>query len=191
MKDNGLDLHTIKSKLEPYSNIDNLEEPLSRISDQSFIVAYLDYKVLIGTYEDSRFYFYNNETFDNKYIQRLRVFNNDQELLVWRSHDGLNGRLRTDSDGDSTEVVDAHQVLFGTKSKPEPSDNSYTKIFEDRGTELILPFKELDVDEKKNRITIKTRNYISYNEVHQATYVDCRFVEFSPTENIFKDKEAI
>ena len=181
MENNGLVLHTIKSRSEHFDRIDNLDEYLSEISGKSFVIAYLDYKVLIGTCENSKFSFCCNEIIEAKHLQQLRVFNNDMELLVWRSNDYLKGRLRTDSEGETTEVVDAHQVLFGTESKPEPLDSLYTKIFEDRGTELSLPFSGLTVDVKenrKNRVFIKTRNYIDYNKVQQAGYVDCRFLGF-------------
>lgn len=151
------------------------------ISIKSYVVAYLDYKVLIGRYEDKAFCFSKkeDEAFKPKHIQKLRIFNETQEIFIWRSSEGLKGRLRIDETGDTTDVVDAHQVLFGTKA--EPVDGNYTKITEKRGTELILPFVLSNIDAKRNRVFIKTRNYIDYidyNEVNQATYVDCRFVGF-------------
>lgn len=108
----------------------------------------------------------------------MRVFNKDKEMLIYRTGNGFKGRLRIDDkDGTGTAVIVANQVLFGTK-KDEKSNNSYTKITEERGTSLVLPFGELDVDDKEKRIFIKTHNYIDYNAVNQATYVDCRFVSF-------------
>lgn len=179
---NGLHLHQIKSKSTPVpcGNIGNLEEFISQqISGNSFVVAYLDYKVIIGRFEDKKFQFYNGENLELKYVQRLRVFNEAQELLIWRSSDGLGGRSRTDEAGNDTYVVDARQVLFGTEATF--LDNNYTKISEKRGTELTLPFSGIDTmneKSKKNRVCIKTRNYIKPNDVHQVTYEDCRFVCF-------------
>jgi len=177
---NGLELKNISSTYElfpPDSSIWSYVQDKFG-SERSFIVAYLDYKVLIGTYENGNCHFHENETIDPKYIQRLRVFNETKELYLWRTSKGLKGRLRIDSEGNGTEVVDAYQVLFGTRS--EPSGN-YTRISEERGTVLFLPFQDLEIDvkkEKKDRIAVKTRNYIDYNNVFQATYIDCRLMGF-------------
>ena len=147
------------------------------IKEKSFAVAWLDYKVLIGTWSGKKFQFYDDETFENKYLQRMRVFNKDREMLIYRSGNGFKGRLRIDDkDGTATEVIVAKQVLFGTKGAS--CNDSYTEITEKRGTSLVLPFGGLDVDDKEKRIFIKTHNYIDYNAVNQATYVDCRFVSF-------------
>lgn len=177
---NGLELKNISSTYEPFPHDSDIWSYVQDKfgSTRSFIVAYLDYKVLIGTYEDGNYNFHKKETVESKYIQRLRVFNETKELHLWRTAEGLKGRLRIDSEGNESYVVDAYQVLFGTRS--EPSGN-YTRISEERGTELFLPFQDLEVDvkkEKKSRTAVKTRNYIDYNNVFQATYIDCRFVGF-------------
>lgn len=176
MGNKGLILKKIKSKISPAKlNDSDLNQSISEnIKDKSFVAAYLDYKVLIGKFEDKRLYFYDDESFEARYIQRLRVFNEDRELLIWRSSDGLKGRLRIDGEGDDAFVVDAEQVLFGTEAEDL---KGFTRIREKRGTELILPISDLRIDDKKNRAFIKTRNYIGFNEdTHQAGYIDCRFV---------------
>jgi len=177
---NGLELKNISSTYEPFPSDSSIWSYVQDKfgAERSFIVAYLDYKVLIGTYENDDYNFYENEAIEAKYIQRLRVFNESKELHLWRTSEGLKGRLRMDSEENGSEVVDAYQVLFGTRS--EPSGN-YTKISEERGTELFLPFHDLEIDvkkEKRIRIAVKTRNYIDYNNVFQATYIDCRFMGF-------------
>lgn len=196
---NGLELKEITSQSIPIDAIDDLSNkhinsildeinkktPLSFIrrgvgSEVSFVLAYLDYKVLIGKYSNGSFSFYNNESIEPKYIQRIRIFNKVEELLLWRSEGVLKGRHRKDNEGVDTWVVDNNQVLFGTRypTNNPPSANS-TTITEDRGTEISFPFEVKDIDEKENRIKIKTRNYVDYNEIHQATYIDSRFVEFT------------
>jgi CRISPR-associated protein (TIGR03984 family) len=179
---NGLELKNISSTHEPFPTDSSIWSYVQDKfgSERSFIVAYLDYKVLIGTYENGNYNFQEKEkeTVELKYIQRLRVFNDTKELHLWRTSEGLKGRLRMDSEGVGSAVVDAYQVLFGTRS--EPSGN-YTRISEERGTELFLPFQDLEIDvkkEKKSRIAVKTRNYIDYNNVFQATYIDCRLMGF-------------
>lgn len=148
----------------------------------SWFVAYLDYRVVIGNYTPpASWAFYREEPDEElqpQYVQRLRVFNQDEELLLWRSGREIRGRFRTDATGTPCEVVEAKQVLFGTRIDPEFTAAGFTKITEARGTSLILPFQKVQVDEQEQRIFIKTRNYIGYNDVQQATYVDCRFVDF-------------
>lgn len=176
MKQNGLKLTTIKSSSEIISAINNIEErSAAHFGSKATVAAYLDYKVLIGTFQDSKFHFYNAETFEDKYVQRIRIFDSTKELHIWRTTEGFKGRLRIDNDGNETDVVDAYQVLFGTKA--EPPDGGFTRLTEDRGVELIVPLSGIVVDDNKNRLFLHTRNYIGYNDLHQAGYVDCRFVE--------------
>ncbi|MEQ8171937.1 MAG: CRISPR-associated protein Csx19, partial [Candidatus Eremiobacterota bacterium] len=171
-------LIALKSETEPLDiPSGNLEQIISnKIKANSLAVAYMDYTVLIGKYENSKFLFYDSQKLEEKYLQKLRVFNDKEELFIWRSSDGFKGRFRKDGSGKDIEAVEAFQVLFGTDVTPL---GTFSKLFEERGTEVILPFTGLSVNDKKNRIFIKTRNYIGNNRVHQATYIDARFVSFS------------
>jgi len=184
---NGLKLIAIRSiaaSLDPI-DWDKLQSTLrENFAAPSNVVAWLDYKVLIGLWQNQDFLFHENETFDLKYVQRLRVFDKQKELLVWRSNGGWKGRLRIDDQGEETDVVVAHQLLFGTRG--ERLSPQFAKLEEDRGTTLVLPLKDIDFDEKDNpstRVFIKTRNYIKINAVHQAGYCDCRFVAFTDGQN--------
>ncbi|MEQ8189856.1 MAG: CRISPR-associated protein Csx19, partial [Candidatus Eremiobacterota bacterium] len=118
MKNNGLELIKINSEVKYFSNIQDVKKIISEhITIKSFAVAYMDYAVLTGRYEDERFIFYNDEVFEQKFLQRIRVFNKTEELLIWRVNDGFKGRLRVDKEGENTEAVEASQVLFGTRKK--------------------------------------------------------------------------
>ena len=176
LESNGLKLHIIKSK-KPVP-INGMNDIHNYIKTDSLVVVYLDYTVLVGRYKNKGFEFYNNYSLDDpKYIQRLRIFNEDEELLLWRSDSGFKGRYRKDGDGDEIDVVDAEQVLFGTDK--EDFGDGFTSLFETRGTKIILPFTGLDVKDKTKdkRVFIQTRNYID-SDALQATYVDCRFMGF-------------
>ena len=189
---NGLTLMTIRTTATPVKEFEEYglqdskdhKDVVSLMSNflqsPSFFVAYLDYTVLIGRYAQHQFQSALNEKFDPKYLQRLRVFNADEELLLWRSGQTLKGRFRKDGEGDEMQVVEAQQVLFGTTAKDASNDGvGFTEISEERGTKLILPFENLPVNDKEQRIFLKTRNYVDYTPAHQATYVDCRFVGFA------------
>lgn len=182
--ENGLELKSIKSQVQTIK-IDNLNEALSNFASDGYAIAYLDYKVLIGRINNGSLDFYINENIEEKFIQRLRLFNEHRELFIWRTEEGLKGRLRIDEQGEEIYVIDARQVLWGTNKKE--LGNGWTKLFEERGTELILPFDGISLDNKKNRIFLKTRNYIDfYPETFQATYVDCRFTGFADKEKDLK-----
>lgn len=183
LKSNGLTLHTIKSELKEIEKIDTIEQEAvkwMKTNASFFVVAYLDHTVLIGQYNDKGFNFHNNALYDDRYVQKIRIFDKDKELLIWRSGNGFKGRYREDRDGDEVDVVDVKQVLFGTDK--EDLKNGFTRISEKRGTEIILPFTGLEVNDKDKRVFIQTRNYIGYNEAHQATYIDCRFMGFMNNE---------
>jgi CRISPR-associated protein (TIGR03984 family) len=180
-KENGLVMREIESKATPITSIGSLDEIKNYIKTDSLIIAYLDYKVLIGRYINGALSFYNNDEIELKYVQRIRIFNENEELLIWRSEGKFKGRHRLDNGkGNVTWAVDNWQVLFGTDA--EKLNEEYTLIKEERGTEIILPVPNIFMDpkKKKNRVKIKTRNYIDFiEETHQATYVDCRLVEFT------------
>lgn len=160
----------------------------------AWFVAYLDYRVMIGTCRTDghcEYYKeYSEETLNPKYVQRVRIFNQQEELLLWRTANGLQGRIRRDSDGNGTHVVVTHQVLFGTRIDPHFQGDSYMKITEDRGTSLILPRMDVKVN-KRDRICIQTYNYIDYHkETGQAGYVDSRFVSFTDGQNDLERRNA-
>ena len=167
----------IKTKTEYLPEITELLDDIKKyITKGASVVAYLDNEVLVGTYSDGNFKFYNNKTISLEFIQQIRIFNENEELFLWRSNGKLKGRKRIDVEGDETDVIDANQVLFGTAI--EKLDGDYACLSEKRGMEIVLPDNGYIVDDKKERVAIKTRNYISYTDNWQATYTDVRFVKF-------------
>lgn len=188
-----LRIDTIKSKVTEYGVIEKLDDDnfksltKENFGEDGFCVLYLDYNVLIGRYDGEMFHFFENETFKPMYIKKMRLFDINKELFLWRKNrNGFGWRLRVDEIGDDTDIVDALQVLWGTKPI---HTGDYTEISEERGTKIILPFKRLEVDNLEKRVFIWTRNYVSYdtycpeNEKNnsgyeQAGYNDCRFVGF-------------
>lgn len=172
-----------ESKAEPIDSIDQsrLDDLLCKqFTHKAYVALWLDYKVLIGLWQDEKFRFYKDEPFELKYVQRLRAFNEQRELHVWRTNGKWKGRFRSDIAGEPAEAVEAHQLLFGTKG--ERLSPEFASIEEDRGTKLILPLQNLRFDKDGNpntRVFIRTYNYVRPNTVHQASYVDCRFVAFA------------
>ncbi|MFN3739310.1 MAG: CRISPR-associated protein Csx19 [Thermodesulfovibrionales bacterium] len=173
---NGLILKEINSRVETFSFKNGLKDFISEhFKEDGLIVTYLDYAVLLGYFREGKWLFYNNSDIEERYLQRLRLFNNKKELYIYRTPEGFRARLRVDEEGERTYVVDAEQLLWGTRAEKL---GDFTKLTEDRGTTLIVPMKDISVDKKKKRLFLKTRNYIGYTPFHQATYIDCRFIEF-------------
>lgn len=180
MAKNELILRKIKTKSEFFNKlaINDYQGLIDTIRktfvDPGIAVAYLNYTVLVGKYENETLYFYKDQSFEIKQLQRLRVFNENKELLLWLKNETYNARLRVDGVGELLDVVDAGQILWGTDVVS--LDNGWSLVYEARGTELILPLKGMELDKGKKRLKLKTRNYICANEVGQAGYFDSRFV---------------
>ncbi|RPI19842.1 MAG: TIGR03984 family CRISPR-associated protein [Ignavibacteriae bacterium] len=186
MEYNGLNLTTKKSEAKAIkvANLEDIKKEFGN-NETGYFITYLDYKVIIGKYESGKFINYDNEQLDLKYIQKMRIFNKNKELLVWRTDGKWKGRVRTDEEGEECDIVVADQVLFGTRAT---KCAGYSTLEDSRGTNLKLPFEfEINeyksIEDRKKRIKIKTHNYIDYNENNQAEYVDCRFVEFVDENN--------
>ena len=175
---NRLVLISVRSDYEPIKSVSDIIKEINNRMKDGFIVAYFDNGVLIGKFKNGSFTFYNNLSIkdEQRYIQRIRVFNEKEELLIWRTEQGFKGRYRKDGDGTEHHVIDAKQILWGTKV--EKLSDDFIKIYEDRGTELILPLSGIATLDEKRRIALKTRNYIGYLPTQQATYIDCRFMGF-------------
>ena len=150
------------------------------------INAFLSGKAVAWYYGEIVFYKIENGNFNvTKRLDelvRLRLFDEDKELHIWRSNGILKGRLRSDSiegDGDTTEYIEAKPLLNGTSFFPSRSGSGIYAT-EKKGISYDLPFPELEplIGTEENRITLLTRNYIGYFDIGQAGYVDCRFVKF-------------
>ncbi len=183
MKANGLKKSNIFSDVKPLTIKSDLDI-LKNFTGKGWFIAYLFHRVVIGKFIDGTFDYFQKENCDVNIenLIKLRIFNDNSELYVWRTNlGGFKGRLRKDEEGVSTDVVDTNQVIFGTKE--ELVGESYVKLSEKRGTEIIMPVVEgisfADINEQDGRLCIHTRSYIGeIKETGQATYEDVRFVKF-------------
>jgi CRISPR-associated protein (TIGR03984 family) len=165
------DIENCKSKL------DFLDEN----SDwQKKINSYTDAKAVVWYYDEIVFYSIEKGKWSKGLkgideVVRLRIFNKDNELHIWRSNGVLKGRLREDTAGKDTEYVQTNQILNGTKFKDKETGILAT---EEKGINYDLPYGELKGAKDDDRIALVTRNYIGYTGIDQAGYIDCRFVDF-------------
>lgn len=191
VKANGLELIQLDSHILPLF-MDNPERneiqpdqliPIisTNFNSAAYVLAYLYSAVIVGKFENNEFIFYEPKKFDETHILKLRVFHQEQELLVWKSGNTLKARLRKDDfKGATCEAVVADHVLSGTKT--ESLGNGWIRISKKRGGVLDLPLQNGYADGEKARIFIRTYNYltdISENKAWQSTYCDCRFAGFT------------
>jgi CRISPR-associated protein (TIGR03984 family) len=174
---NGLIPGKIKSRITTNLRAESITDIKKLCPETYDIAAYLDNEVLIGKLTGGKFHFY--KTIDDTifpFIQKIRIFNQNEEILLWRKGKTLTGRKRADGSGDEINVIFAEQLLYGTVK--ESMGDGFCRLSEERGTEIILPDRNYTVDNGVNRLSVNTINYIGYNN-GVATYTDCRFVEFS------------
>ena len=101
MNTNGLTHLNLKSSSIPVT-IQCDQDVLDNAPENAWFIAYLYHRVVIGLIENKQFVYYkqddNDVTLSN--ILKLRVFNEDSELFVWKtSLGGYRARLRTDGQG--------------------------------------------------------------------------------------------
>jgi len=178
--ENGLQLLSGRSQVEanpPGWQLSELSDLIAaKFGDnEATAVFYLDYGIRFAKWHDRILEFAAASTsVEFSFLQLARIFDQNSELKIWRSDEGLGYRWRVDEQGQDCFAIDARQNLWGTKVDHQELPAGWTKLKEDRGTELIVPL------EIQTAVAlpayIKTRNYIGEMANGQATYVDCRFV---------------
>ena len=139
-------------------------------------VCWLHQSVMIGRIEGGKLSFHDGtSTVNVADLVELRLFDENGELFVWKVEEGFRYRLRTDGSGDEANVIDTLQPLWGTKVLGEGS--GWSSIAEDRGIRLEAPFTGLRLTPTE-RLSLKCRNYIEFNDQQQAGFADCRFMGF-------------
>jgi CRISPR-associated protein (TIGR03984 family) len=174
-------LSRAEQKFEEIATWPGLEQLVGDFIQDGKVVAYLNYKVLIGKIDQGRLEFYEDEEFNPKYLLQLRAFDPDREFYIYRKN--LNRfllRYRTDGAGESVEAVETKQILWGRYNEAVSLQTGWVRLSEKRGVELTLPYDQRL--KQGTSIWLKTRNYIGYNDIHQAGYIDSRFVKFEPEE---------
>ncbi len=194
MLDDIYKIRTIRSKVELKDmenelNNDSFVQKINEV-DKGYIVCWLDYAVLFGIIQSGEIKFYDNELPDfTKYLQKLRVFNEKKELYIWRSRNKLKFKYREDEvynkEGEIVEHIDAEQVMYGSTFEAK---NKFIEISEKRGIRYIVPKEfigDKSIKELNNkRFVLHTRNYIGYNEIGQAGFIDSRFLKISIIDNV-------
>jgi len=146
-------------------------------------VCWLNYEIKFGIFGED--FVKQIGGFENfcKHILRFRMFDRDRELYAWKAEDRFKYRIRNDQSGEEIEVIDADQVMWGTKYH---ISDGLIKVSETRGIKYELPESCVDnpLLSGTERLVLRTRNYIDYNEIGQASFVDSRFISIRMEGNI-------
>jgi len=170
----------VKTHIEPYGG--TVEELLAADGKLLEDIKKYDY-VIVYKYNGVGFYYAPSIAIDALGdFNELRAFNKDGELRVASFGGECRGRIRRDGDGEgdgwyATEIVDEAHLLWGDPSKNRPEEGGFTRLSEDRGTELSVP---LTVPIKQ-RAFVTVRNYLS-NSKDRFEFDDWRMVKLFARE---------
>ena len=141
---------------------------------------YLDYAVFFASFDGKNLIFPDNheKVFHPEYIQKIRLFDNEKELYIWRTAPGaFQARLRVDNRGEqNTTVLETEPFLLGRVKKRE---NAFGIFHEDRGGNVAVPVDVLNNETDEYRLLV--RYYLKYNRtICQMNFKDMRLVKISP-----------
>lgn len=106
-------------------------------------------------------------------LLEIRAFNETEELYIYKSRQGWNGRYIDDTVGDKTTYVDSAARIWGENNFDCREQGFRNFADSGRRISLVLP-TELNC----RYAELVTRSYIGYHDLtHQAYYKDYRFVQ--------------
>lgn len=109
-------------------------------------------------------------------LQQARLFGPKGELLVWRIDNGWSARLVTDVDGNSDDVIDEDQILWG--DTVESTHNGFTIVREgSQGMRHAVPVIVTPAQLKHHKLRLRVRHYITENDDGEARIALSRLVQ--------------
>lgn len=98
-----------------------------------------------------------------RYLQELRVFDEDREFRAIRVQDGFRWRLRTDGQGDNASVLEETQKLWGSAAEDRATEalpGDWTLLRARRGSAILFP-AQVPVHGEKGLIV---RHYLDFGQ---------------------------
>ncbi len=147
-----------------------------------------DYKVLVKNVNEMKFGYYKGEGFifsdkskiNLKYLIQMRLFNELEEILIFRNKNKYYVRIIRDEENEESKLidsVDSISVLFGKLNENKNLPEGFIELY-DRGRKIT---KIIPSNTKSNYYTLTTRSYIEYNsKTGQAGYGYYRYVDIKP-----------
>lgn len=172
-----------------YTDINNIREFLSQNAKNS-------YKVFLRAFNEIKFGYYNlensgefsfpyGEEFEEKYILELRLFNENEEILLQKNDDMSSYKARIiidDVDKDVKDIqkiitVDDASTLFGKRTIDNRINGDFVKLKESgRKISLTIPSEH-----RAEYYALITRSYITFDEkTGQAGISYYRYLDIKP-----------
>jgi hypothetical protein len=152
-------IQTVSSSVEPIE-WKGLQEVANSLKN-GYLILWQHHGIFTGKVEEKLITWLSGEPeVDDSHFVRLRAFNEWREYHYWKVGQVIKGRIRFEEfdKANPCEVIDSQMILKGIVGEP---------------------LKKVSASMAEHTIVILTRNYIGYNpELHQAGYVDSRFVNF-------------
>lgn len=159
----------------------SVAEALLSHMQEGFLVAWLFHALVFGRVENGQIVFpgFSDAGVLDKFLIRVRLFNQDQEVYLYRSSNVVAGRFREDfrdeqlAPEDSTEtlVKDLDGVLLGRARKD--LNGSWMTVSSQRGSRFVVPVEW--TSDEHFRLRVHLRYYIGYVN-HLAGFVDQRII---------------
>ena len=162
--------------------------------DTATLYAVLDYAVCFGTYNQGSFSLgieaqTEPAALDWTYLRELRVFDEEQELLLVPTDGNWTGRMRRGKgqygkkQDNGEYVIDERQKLWGKMKKSyKAGDTVWSLLVSGRGTRIQIP---LDLNERKGA-AIRVRRYMRIPDVKKDGALvfqnDIRMIGLCPWE---------
>lgn len=159
--------------------ITDIDEFLKQLKGSFKVAAFCENEVKLGRFTDGSFCFADDAGLELEFLQELRLFNNEQELLFKRSGLGFKLRNIEDNKGDvNIQCVDTKSNFFGDRVEHN-YDKGFAKLWEEgRKISIVVP---VDVDAE--HYALKTRSYITYDEqTGQAGFGYYRYMDIVRSE---------
>ena len=150
------------------------------------------YKVVWQAVNELKFGYYNNNDkfiFEDtivpqeKYVMQIRLFNNDEEILLQKDGGKYNVRIIKDSinrqtdEDEMVKVVDDASTLFGERTEIKIDTKGFVRLVE-KGRKISLTIPTQDT---AKYYALVTRSYITFDtETGQAGYGYYRYLDIRP-----------
>lgn len=149
---------------------DQLRQEAATLGDgPCWLLAWLDDAVLLGTVTSASVQ--AQRPIDPAILVELRLFSPAGEWRLWRTGEHFAARRRTDGRGETLDVLEDDQSLWGTAATTEA--DGWTMVTEARGVSLALPHH---VGEGDLPFRLRLRHYLADDDDGMVGVADSRLV---------------
>ncbi len=174
------DLHSTVTGVEAEVSMESLESLCreEKLSGQSTAVVWAMQTVSFGLWDGTHLTLEREDILPED-MEKIRIFNEDEELLLIREEEGFRGRHILDEAGKGTYAVDSASPLWGERVEAEGLPEGFVCLQDAaRGITLRLPYEG-----PGKRLLLVTRSYIrSDAKTGLSGYGDVRYLRIVAKE---------